>query len=45
MGNAVEMASSGAQPIQVVARQLADDEAIDAEVRQAAKNVLDGDGT
>ncbi|TQR87999.1 P-loop ATPase [Mycobacterium hodleri] len=45
VGNAVEMASSGAQPIQVVARQLADDEAIDAEVRQAAKNVLDGDGT
>ena len=43
VGNAVEMASSSAPPIQVVARQLADDEAIDAVVRQAAKNVLDGD--
>lgn len=43
VGNAVEMASSSAPPMQVVARQLADDDAIDAVVRQAAKNVLDGD--
>lgn len=44
IGNAVEMASSAAAPIKAAARQLADDESIDPEVRQAAKNVLDGDG-
>jgi hypothetical protein len=45
VGNAVEMASSPAAPIKAAARQLADDDGINAEVRQAAKNVLDGEGT
>ncbi|BDN82351.1 MULTISPECIES: KAP family P-loop NTPase fold protein [Mycobacterium] len=42
VGNAVEMASSKVPEIATVARQLAEDEVIDAEVRQAALNVLDG---
>jgi hypothetical protein len=44
VGNAVDMASSQTDPIKFAARQLADDESIDPEVRQAVKNVLDGDG-
>jgi hypothetical protein len=43
VGNAVELASSSAAPLQAAARQLADDASIKAEVRQAARNVLDGD--
>lgn len=44
VGNAVEMASSSVAPLKAAARQLADDQSIKAEVRQAATNVLDGDG-
>lgn len=41
IGNAVEMASSNSEPIKVKARELADDESISAEVRQAVSNVLE----
>jgi len=43
VGNAVEMAASKAPPIKAKARELADDTTVDPEVRQAAKNLLDGD--
>ncbi len=43
VGNAVELASSSVAPLLAAARQLADDASIKADVRQAAKNVLDGD--
>lgn len=44
VGNAVELASSSAAPLQAAARQLANDASIGSAVRQAAKNVLDGEG-
>lgn len=43
VGNAVELASSDAASLKAAAQQLADDDSIEPEVRQAAKNVLDGD--
>lgn len=43
VGNAVELASSSVAPLLAAAQQLADDASIKADVRQAAKNVLDGD--
>lgn len=44
-GNAVELASSSVAALQAAARELADDGSIKAEVREAAKIVLDGDST
>lgn len=44
VGNAVDLAQAKCQPLRTLARQLADDKTVDASVRQAVKNVLDGDG-